>query len=150
MRETPIVIREYRDQDHDAVVAIWGTVFPMDPSWNEPVEFIRRRRSVQHDLFWVAQDGADIVGTVLAGYDGVRGWIYHLAVDPSRRRRGIARLLMQAAEDRLEHLGCPKINLQVRMNNTSVVEFYKTLGYSVEERVKMGKPLGKYSTRIER
>jgi hypothetical protein len=54
---------------------------------------------------------------------------------------------MRAAEDTLEALGCPKINLQVRMNNTNVVEFYKALGYEVEERVQMGKPLGKHRSR---
>ncbi len=136
-----IVVREYRDSDHDSVVALWTAVFPDDPPWNEPNLFIRRKRSVQPDLFWVAQDGGEIIGTVVAGYDGVRGWIYHLAVDPSKRRKGAARLLMQTAEDSLRALGCPKINLQVRMNNTSVVDFYKALGYDVEERVQMGKPL---------
>ena len=138
------IVRTYEDSDYESVVALWKTVFPNDPPWNEPAEFIRRKRSVQPDLFWIAQDGDEIVGTVVAGYDGVRGWIYHLAVDPSRRRKGTARLLMQTAEDSLEALGCPKINLQVRMNNTGVVDFYKTLGYAVEERVQMGKPLGKY------
>ena len=138
------IVRTYEDSDYESVVALWKTVFPNDPPWNEPAEFIRRKRSVQPDLFWIAHDGDEIVGTVVAGYDGVRGWIYHLAVDPSRRRKGTARLLMQTAEDSLEALGCTKINLQVRMNNTGVVDFYKTLGYAVEERVQMGKPLGKY------
>jgi ribosomal protein S18 acetylase RimI-like enzyme len=142
-----IKIRTYQESDRSAVVELWNTVFPNDPPWNKPVELIRRKRSVQPDLFWVAEEDDEIVGTVLAGYDGVRGWIYHLAVDPSKRRKGTARLLMKTAEDALEALGCPKINLQVRMNNTSVVDFYKTIGYVVEERVQMGKPLGKYRTR---
>jgi ribosomal protein S18 acetylase RimI-like enzyme len=139
-----IDIRTYQESDYAAVVALWKNVFPHDPPWNEPAELIARKRSVQPELFWIAQDGKDIVGTVLAGYDGVRGWIYHLAVDPSKRRKGTAGLLMQTAENALEALGCPKINLQVRMNNTDVVHFYKTIGYAVEERVQMGKPLGKY------
>src|SRR5439155_27290832 len=108
-----IIVRTYQDSDYDSVVALWTTVFPNDPPWNKPSEFIRRKRSVQPDLFWIAEDGDAIVGTVVAGYDGVRGWIYHLAVDPSKRRKGTARLLMQTAEDSLEALGCPKINLQV-------------------------------------
>jgi ribosomal protein S18 acetylase RimI-like enzyme len=147
MNERKIVIRRYQDSDYADVVALWRVVFPNDPSWNEPVELIRRKRSVQPNLFWIAQEGELIVGTVLAGWDGVRGWIYHLAVDPAKRRKGTARLLMNAAEDALEALGCPKVNLQVRMNNTGVVDFYKTIGYVVEERVQMGKPLGKYRTR---
>jgi ribosomal protein S18 acetylase RimI-like enzyme len=142
-----IDIRTYQESDYEAVLALWKTVFPHDPPWNEPAELIARKRSVQPELFWIAQDGKEIVGTVLAGYDGVRGWIYHLAVDPSKRRKGTARLLMQTAEDALEALGCPKINLQVRMNNTDVVHFYQTIGYAVEERVQMGKPLGKYRPR---
>jgi ribosomal protein S18 acetylase RimI-like enzyme len=147
MNDRKIVIRKYQDSDYADVVALWRVVFPNDPSWNEPVELIRRKRSVQPNLFWIAQEGELIVGTVLAGWDGVRGWIYHLAVDPAKRRKGTARLLMKAAEDALEALGCPKVNLQVRMNNTGVVDFYKTIGYVVEERVQMGKPLGKYRTR---
>src|SRR5580704_4481294 len=106
------VVRKYQDADHDSVVALWKVVFPNDPPWNEPTEFIRRKRMAQPELFWVAEEGRDIIGTVVAGWDGVRGWIYHLAVDPSKRRKGAARLLMQAAEQTLEELGCPKINLQ--------------------------------------
>jgi ribosomal protein S18 acetylase RimI-like enzyme len=143
-----VIIRTFQDSDHDAVVALWSLVFPNDPPWNEPNQFIRRKRGVQPDLFWVAQDGDEIIGTVVAGYDGVRGWIYHLAVDPSKRGRGTARLLMQTAEDSLEALGCPKINLQVRANNRGVVDFYAALGYNTEERVQMGKPLGKHKSRV--
>jgi ribosomal protein S18 acetylase RimI-like enzyme len=147
MHDGRIAIRTYQDTDYAAVAALWNVVFPNDPPWNEPAELIRRKQSVQPNLFWIAQDGDEIVGTVLAGYDGVRGWIYHLAVDPAKRRKGTARLLMRTAEDALEALGCPKINLQVRMNNTGVVDFYKMIGYAVEERVQMGKPLGKYRIR---
>jgi ribosomal protein S18 acetylase RimI-like enzyme len=144
MNAGKVVVRPYQDSDHDLVVALWTAVFTNDPPWNEPSELIRRKRSIQPDLFWVADEGGQIIGTVLAGYDGVRGWIYHLAVDPSKRRKGAARLLMQTAEDSLEALGCPKINLQIRANNIVVVDFYKAMGYGVEERVQMGKPLGKY------
>ena len=77
------IVRVYRDSDHDSVVVLWRMVFPNDPPWNEPSELIRRKRRIQRELFWVAEEGDEIVGTVLAGYDGVRGWIYHLAVDPS-------------------------------------------------------------------
>jgi ribosomal protein S18 acetylase RimI-like enzyme len=142
-----VVVRTYQESDYDPVVALWMAVFPNDPPWNEPSEVIRRKRSIQPDLFWVADEGGQIIGTVLAGYDGMRGWIYHLAVDSSKRRKGAARLLMQTAEYSLEALGCPKINLQVRANNTGVVDFYRAMGYAVEERVQMGKPFGKYRSR---
>jgi ribosomal protein S18 acetylase RimI-like enzyme len=142
-----VTVREYRDSDHSAVAKLWAIAFPDDPPWNEPGEFIFRKRSFQAELFWVATAGDDLIGTVVAGYDGVRGWIYHLAVDPAKRRMGTARLLMQEAESALEAMGCAKINLQVRLDNTGVVDFYKTLGYGIEERVQMGKPLGKFRVR---
>lgn len=136
-----VAVRTYEDSDHPSVVALWSAVFPEDPPWNEPGEFIRRKRAVQPNLFWVAHEGDQIIGTVVAGYDGVRGWIYHLAVNPSKRRLGTARLLMQAAEDALQALGCPKVNLQVRAGNTGAIDFYTSLGYGAEDRVSMGKPL---------
>ena len=139
-----IHIRNYEDADHGGVVQLWTVAFPNDPPWNEPNEFIRRKRETQRELFWVALEGNAIVGTVVAGYDGVRGWIYHLAVDPAKRRRGTARLLMETAERALVALGCAKINLQVKRDNMGVVEFYKALGYSIEERVQMGKPVGAF------
>src|ERR1700755_50503 len=112
MKADKVAVRLYQDSDHNQVTALWKNVFPNDPPWNEPDEFIRRKRQVQPDLFWVAYQEEEIVGTVVAGYDGVRGWIYHLAVDPGKRRQGTARLLMNTAEERLDALGCAKINLQ--------------------------------------
>jgi ribosomal protein S18 acetylase RimI-like enzyme len=84
-----------------------------------------------------------VIATVLAGYDGVRGWIHHLAVHPSYRRRGIGRELVHAAESGLAKMGCPKVNLQVRATNDSVVSFYRALGYTIEERTSLGKRLDK-------
>jgi ribosomal protein S18 acetylase RimI-like enzyme len=78
---------------------------------------------------------------VMAGFDGVRGWIYHLAVAPECRRRGFATPLMRAAELGLRKLGCPKVNLQIRATNSGVVAFYRSLGYELEERLSMGRPL---------
>lgn len=89
----------------------------------------------------MAEAEGEIVGTVVAGFDGVRGWIYHLGVHPRAQRKGIATRLMKTAEDALGRLGCPKVNLQVRMNNAAVVAFYRTIGYEVEERINMGKRL---------
>jgi NAD(P)H-dependent FMN reductase/ribosomal protein S18 acetylase RimI-like enzyme len=132
-------IRPFQPRDRDAVAALWDDVFRDDPPRNAPDVVIARKTAVQPELFLVAtQDGA-VVGTVLAGFDGVRGWKYHLAVDPARRRRGIASRLMAEAERGLTALGCPKINLQVRATNTGVVAFYERIGFRVEERVSMGK-----------
>ena len=139
----PIEVRPFRDADQDGIVALWNEVFRDDPPWNAPAEMIRRKRGVQPELFLVALVEERVIGTVLAGFDGVRGWIHHLGVLPSMRRRGIATRLMKAAEAGLANLGCPKVNLQVRAANADSVAFYRRIGYQVEERVSMGKRMGK-------
>ncbi len=142
MLAAKLVIRPFEPQDHAEVVSLWKDIFPDDPPWNEPTAVIRRKLTVQPELFLVGYADGRLVATVLAGFDGVRGWIHHLAVHPSRRRRGIARALMIAAEEGLVKLGCPKVNLQVRATNTAVISFYRALGYSIEERASLGKRLG--------
>jgi ribosomal protein S18 acetylase RimI-like enzyme len=139
--ETDFEIRPFLDRDQAAVIALWGEVFAGDPPWNAPAEMIRRKSTVQPELFFVAHAKEKVLGTVMAGFDGVRGWIHHLAVSPSIRRRGVATRLMQAAEDGLANLGCPKVNLQIRSTNPGVIAFYQAIGYEVEERVSMGKRL---------
>jgi len=96
---------------------------------------------VQRELLLVAVMNEVVVGTAMAGYDGHRGWVYYVAVKPERRRHGIGSALMRRVEEELAHMGCPKLNLQVRANNDEVVAFYKRLGYDIEERVSMGKRL---------
>lgn len=81
------------------------------------------------------------MGTVLAGYDGARGWVHHLAVHPDHRDSGIGRALMAAAEAGLAALGCPKLNLQVRAGNEQVLAFYEKMGFEIEERVSLSKHL---------
>ena len=134
-------IRPYQPKDHAQVVALWSDVFVDDPPWNEPAAMIRRKLTVQPELFFVACINDQVVGAVMAGFDGVRGWIHHLAVYNSYRRQGIARSLMRAAEKGLEAAGCPKVNLQVRATNSSVIAFYRSLGYEVEDRASLGKRL---------
>jgi len=124
------------------VVGLWREIFAGDPPWNEPDGMIDRKLGVQPELFLVAESQGRVVGTVLGGFDGVRGWIHHLAVHEAHRRKGIATQLMRAAEDGLKKIGCPKINLQVRSTNLGVIDFYRSLGYSVEERASLGKRLG--------
>ena len=136
-----ITIRPYGSQDHSQVVSLWNEVFPDDPPWNEPAAVIRRKLTVQPELFLVGLVNGRVVATVIAGFDGVRGWIHHLAVQSAYRRRGIARSLMGAAEESLAKLGCPKVNLQVRAANAAVISFYRALGYDVEERASLGKRL---------
>jgi ribosomal protein S18 acetylase RimI-like enzyme len=136
-----IDIRSYRDTDKAGIIALWQIVFPGSTAWNEAEDVIARKRSVQPDLFYVALNEGQVVATVIAGYDGVRGWIHRLAVHPDMRRAGLASKLMQRAERGLKEVGCPKLNLQVRASNLEVLKFYESLGYSVEDRASLGKPL---------
>lgn len=82
-----------------------------------------------------------VVGSVMDGDEGHRGWVNYLAVDPSCRRRGYGALLMAEAERRLAQSGSPKINLQVRAGNEAAIDFYPQLGYVVDEVTSMGKRL---------
>jgi ribosomal protein S18 acetylase RimI-like enzyme len=136
-----ILIRRFLLEDSHAVHLLWSNSFPNDPPWNEPNDIIMRKAQWQRDLFLVGEREGRIVATVLGGYDGFRGWIYHLAVDAEWRNKGIGRQMMEAIESRLKDLGCPKINLQVRSNNQEVVEFYKHIGYDIEDHTSMGKLL---------
>ena len=146
-------IRTFRVGDRNAVEALWARVFSDDPPRNAPGRMIDNKLKVQPELLLVGEilgaqpdeaagaTSPPIAGAVMAGYDGVRGWIYHLAVAPELRRRGLGAQLVRAAEERLRALGCPKINLQVRASNREVVAFYRRLGYEVEERLQLGRPL---------
>jgi ribosomal protein S18 acetylase RimI-like enzyme len=134
-------IRPAGPGDVPAVADLWRSVFPHDPPRNEPVRMARRKLARGDGLFWVGEMDGQVVATVLAGYDGVRGWIYHLAVAPDRRRRGLARAMMAEAEDALRALGCPKINLQVRTSNLDVVAFYESIGFRRDEVISLGKLL---------
>ena len=139
-----IEIRAYQGGDHDAVVALWRLAFAGDPPWNAPEDVITRKLTTQRDLFFVGLAGDRLAGTVLAGFDGVRGWVHHLAVHPEWRRRGIAGCLMDRAEASLLELGCPKLNLHVRRSNAEVVAFYEARGHRVDDVLVLGKPLGRW------
>jgi alkanesulfonate monooxygenase SsuD/methylene tetrahydromethanopterin reductase-like flavin-dependent oxidoreductase (luciferase family)/ribosomal protein S18 acetylase RimI-like enzyme len=140
-------IREFRDDDAAAVAALWRRVFHDDSRWRAPQAVFGRRRRRQRELFLVATVDGVVVGTTLAGYDGHRGWLYRVAVAPEQQRRGIGQALVREAELRLAQLGCPKINLQIEGMNEHVVAFYERLGYAVEDRISMGKPLPEASAR---
>lgn len=134
-------VRPYTSADLDGVIDLWRLAFPEEPAWNESAALIERKLRVQPELFFVCVDGAEVVGTVIAGFDGVRGWVHKVAAHPQRARSGIAGKLMQAAEHGLAELGCTKLNLQVRAGNDSALAFYQAAGYTIEDRVSLGKHL---------
>ena len=132
-------IRAYEEDDEAAVSSLWEMVFRDGSRRNAPDRIIRQKLTTQRELFFVGAIGPRVIGTVLGGYDGHRGWVYHLAVHPEHRRAGFGRQLMQTVERHLRALGCPKVNLQVRTDNSAVVAFYESLGYAIEERLSLGK-----------
>ena len=133
-------IRPFHPQDENAVIDLWRQCDLVRPQ-NDPRKDIARKLRADPDLFLVACDGPTVLGSVMAGYEGHRGWINYLAVAPPYRRRGIGRALMDAAEQALRARGCPKINLQVRSTNDAVIGFYRALGFTVDEVISMGKRL---------
>jgi ribosomal protein S18 acetylase RimI-like enzyme len=133
-------IRPFQLPDADAVVALWERC-GLTRAWNDPRKDIHRKLAVRSDLFLVGEVAGAIVGSVMAGYDGHRGWINYLGVDPAFRRRGLGRALMREAERRLREAGCPKINLQVRTGNAEAIEFYNRIGFAQDDVVSLGKRL---------
>lgn len=136
-----IPIVEYADRYFDGVDALWRNAFPSDAPWNAARVSIPEKLRYQPDLLLVAVDADQVVGSIMAGYDGHRGWISRIAVLQSHRRIGIGEALIREAERRLADLGCVKINLQVVASNSAVLGFYRKCGYVVEERVSMSKLL---------
>ena len=135
------IISEYRDEHFAGVEALWQEAFPNDASWNKASTAIAEKMRFQPDLMLVALEGPLVVGSVMAGYDGHRGWISRIAVLRTHRHKRIGQALLLEAERRLAALGCIKINLQVLETNSAVVRFYEQAGYEIEPRVSMSKRL---------
>lgn len=121
------------------VIALWEAVFGYESAHNRPALVIDKKIAASDELFFVAISDNAIIGTIIAGYDGHRGWIYSVSVHPEHRKQGIGSLLVAQAERALTERGCMKINLQIMEGNDAVAAFYSSLGYAVEQRVSMGK-----------
>lgn len=135
-------ITPYCDASHrQQVIELWQTVFGYEDAHNAPELSIDRKLAVADGLFFVALVDDVVAGTVMAGYDGHRGWLYSVAVHPSQRQQGLGAALIRFAEDALAARGCLKVNLQIRGGNERVAAFYESLGFVVEDRVSMGKKL---------
>ncbi|MDA0988977.1 MAG: GNAT family acetyltransferase [Chloroflexi bacterium] len=137
---TELVIRPYQESDQQSVVKLWRDCGLVVAS-NDPVKDIHRKLEIQQEMFLVGVLDTRLVAAMMAGYEGHRGWINYLAVEPGFQGAGIGSRIMEEAEARLRTLGCPKINLQIRRSNADVGEFYKKIGYSVDDVVSMGKHL---------
>jgi ribosomal protein S18 acetylase RimI-like enzyme len=130
-------IVRYRQEFQDAVVSLWRKCNLIVPQ-NDPFEDIRKKVDFQPELFFIGLLDGKVVGSIMAGYEGHRGWINYLAVTPEYERHGYGRKLVQKATDELKKMGCLKVNLQVRRSNTSVIDFYKRLGFKEDDVVSLG------------
>ena len=137
-------ITEFDNSKHrEMVISLWKDVFGYEAAHNAPDIVIDKKKDFDDGLLFVAIDNYDVIGTVMAGYDGHRGWIYSIAVSKKYRNKGLGSALLAFAEEKLSDRGCMKINLQIMDGNESVEAFYLSNGYQTEKRINMGKRLPK-------
>jgi len=134
------VIRAAGPTDATAVIALWRDTGLTRP-WNDPISDFGKALAHPLARIFIAERAGETVGTVMAGYDGHRGWLYYLGVAPSAGRQGIGRMLVRAAEDWLTSVGCPKVMLMVRSDNAAVAAFYVGLGYDAQAVTTFGRRL---------
>lgn len=142
-RGMALSIVSYSPNHFTGIEKLWNEAFPDDPPWNRAHVAIPAKMALQPGLFLVALDDDKVVGSIMAGYDGHRGWLYAVAVLKSHRRTGVGTRLVREAERLLETLGCDKVNLQIRSTNAQATKFYAELGYLIEERISMGRRLSR-------
>ena len=133
-------IRRFQAADELAVIDLWRLCNLVVPQ-NDPKKDIAAKLKMQPEFFIVGTICGGIVSTAMGGYDGHRGWIYYLAVDPDHRRKGIGRQMVEQLERDLRKVGCQKLNLQVRSFNKSVIAFYEGLGFDNDDVIGLGKRL---------
>jgi ribosomal protein S18 acetylase RimI-like enzyme len=136
----PIVIRPALPADAATVIGLWRAAGLTRP-WNDPDSDFAK--AVAHPLarVLIAERDGVALGTVMAGYDGHRGWLYYLGVAPDAQRGGLGSALVRAAEAWLTEQGCPKVMLMVRSDNAVVAAFYQALGYDTQAVATFGKRL---------
>lgn len=127
----------YRPEVQDAVIDLWRKCNLIVPQ-NDSAEDIRKKLDFQPELFFIGLLDGKIVGSIMAGYEGHRGWINYLAVVPEFQRHGYGKQLVHKAIEELKNMGCLKVNLQVRRSNTSAIDFYKHLGFKEDDVVSLG------------
>ena len=124
-------IREFRfPDDYAHTLKLWESIEAgMHVGRSDTPDEIQKKLKRDPDLFLVAELNEEIVGTVIGGYDGRRGMIYHLAVHESVRNKGVGALLLKEVEDRLQAKGCLKCFLLTFTDNVTAIEFYKNRGW---------------------
>ena len=130
-------IATYNQNHQKALIELWRKCNLVVPQ-NDPTEDIQKKLEFQPDLFLIALLDSKLIGSVIVGYEGHRGWLNYLAVHPDYRNRGYGKKLVERAIAELEKLGCLKLNVQVRESNISAVRFYEHLGFRDDHVVSLG------------
>ena len=133
-------IRSIQQENEAPLIKLWER-WELVVAWNDPSKDISRKVQLDPEGLLLGWHDNSLIASVMAGYEGHRGWINYLAVDPVFRRKGLGKTMMKAAETYLEQFECPKINLQIRAQNHQVIEFYKSIGFLQEDVLNMGKRL---------
>lgn len=131
-------VREAVIGDQDQVISIWESCDLIKPQ-NDPVTDFQLALNTKDSTVLVLESGTSLIGSVMVGFDGHRGWYYYLGISPEHQSVGNGRLLVEAAENWLISRGAPKAMLMVRNTNSKVIGFYEKLGYSVEDTSVLGK-----------
>ena len=135
-----LVIAPIQDADIADVITLWELCGLTRP-WNDPASDIALARRGENSTVLVGRDGSAIVATAMVGHDGHRGWVYYVAVDPDRRKRGYGRMIMTAVEDWLRQAGIPKLQLLVRRENVKAGAFYQSIGFAESSSIMFAKCL---------
>ncbi|MEZ5759203.1 MAG: GNAT family acetyltransferase [Emcibacteraceae bacterium] len=136
----PMEISIFDIKDQDEVIELWRDCGLLRAQ-NDPYDDIKRKINHSPELFFVGRKDGKIIASVMAGYEGRRGWINLLGVAPSAQKSGFGREIMDFAEKKLGELGCVKVNLQIRHTNEQAINFYQSLGYEEDHVFSMGKRL---------
>lgn len=131
-------MREAAPADAGEVIALWEACGLTRP-WNDPAADFARAVAGPASAVLVLHESEALAASVMIGCDGHRGWVYYLAVAPERRRKGLGRVMMDAAEAWLRARGAPKIQLMVREDNEAALGFYEALGLERQKVVTLGR-----------
>ena len=133
-------IQSFSEPYRAEVIQLWRDTGLVAPQ-NDPNKDINRKMADSPQWFFIGIADKHVVASVMAGYDGHRGWVNYLAVQPALQKQGLAQQLMTHVEHQLRAVGCAKINLQIRDTNLQVITAYKAMGYDIDPVTSMGKRL---------
>lgn len=144
MKNTQINIREAQiPDDYQEIISLWQFAGPgIHITQSDSLEEIKKKQLRDPELFLVAEDDGEVIGTVLGGFDGRRGIVYHLAVSESHREQGIGESLMNELEVRLSRKGCIRCYLLVTLDSQKNVDYYLKRGWDKLELLIMVKDIG--------